>query len=35
VNETIDLQEKETADVPGLRSWSDALVASVASRNAR
>ena len=35
VNETIDLQEKETADVPGLRSWSDALVASVTSKNAR
>jgi hypothetical protein len=33
VNETIDLQEKETADVPGLRSWSDALVASVARRS--
>jgi hypothetical protein len=29
VNETIDLQEKETADVPALRSWSEALVASV------
>jgi hypothetical protein len=35
VNETIDLQEKETADVPGLRSWSDALVASVTSKNTR
>jgi hypothetical protein len=35
VNETIDLQEKETADVPGLRSWSDALVASVTSKSAR
>jgi hypothetical protein len=29
VNETIDLQEKETADVPALRSWSEALVSSV------
>jgi len=29
VNQTIDLQEKETADVPGLRAWSDALVALV------
>jgi hypothetical protein len=29
VNETIDLQEKETADVPRLRSWSAALMASV------
>jgi hypothetical protein len=29
VNETIDLQEKETADVPALRSWSEALVAAV------
>jgi hypothetical protein len=35
VNETIDLQEKETADVPGLRSWSDALVAAVTSRATR
>ena len=33
VNETIDLQEKETADVPGLRSWSEALVASVADKS--
>ncbi len=30
VNQTIDLQEKETADVPSLRAWSDALVARVA-----
>lgn len=30
VNETIDLQEKETADLPSLRSWSEALMASVA-----
>ncbi len=35
VNETIDLQEKETADLPGLRSWSDALVAAVTSRATR
>jgi ferric-dicitrate binding protein FerR (iron transport regulator) len=35
VNETIDLQEKETADVPGLRSWSDALVASVMRNSER
>ncbi len=35
VNETIDLQEKETADAAGLRAWSDALMASVARRNAR
>ena len=32
VNETVDLQEKETADVPALRSWSDALMASVARK---
>ena len=35
VNETIDLQEKETADVPGLRSWSEALVAAVQAKGAR
>ena len=29
VNETIDLQEKETADVPGLQAWSNALMTSV------
>ena len=29
VNETIDLQEKETADVPALQAWSNALMASV------
>ncbi len=29
VNETIDLQEKETTNLPNLRSWSAALVASV------
>jgi hypothetical protein len=34
INETIDLQEKETADLPSLRSWSEALMASVA-RNTR
>jgi hypothetical protein len=31
VNQTIDLQEKETADVPGLRAWSEALMISTAS----
>ncbi len=35
VNETIDLQEKETADLPSLRSWSEALMASVARNTAR
>jgi ferric-dicitrate binding protein FerR (iron transport regulator) len=30
VNETIDLQEKETADLSSLRAWSEALMASVA-----
>jgi hypothetical protein len=35
VNETIDLQEKETAEVPSLRAWSDALMASVARKNRR
>jgi len=29
VNETIDLQEKETADLASLRSWSDNLIAAV------
>jgi hypothetical protein len=29
VNETIDLQEKETADLASLRSWSDSLMAAV------
>lgn len=33
VNETIDLQEKETADVRALRAWSEALMASVAHKN--
>ncbi|MDB6087947.1 MAG: anti-FecI sigma factor, FecR [Gammaproteobacteria bacterium] len=32
VNETIDLQEKETTDLARLRSWSAALVASVRIR---
>ncbi len=35
INETIDLQEKETADLPSLRSWSDALMASVARNVSR
>jgi FecR protein len=35
VNETIDLQEKETADVPGLRSWSEGLVAAVQAKGSR
>ena len=30
VNETIDLQEKETTDLSSLRAWSEALVASAA-----
>jgi ferric-dicitrate binding protein FerR (iron transport regulator) len=30
LNETIDLQEKESGDLPGLRAWSDALMASAA-----
>ena len=34
VNETIDLQEKETADVPGLQAWSNALMAAVANKTA-
>jgi hypothetical protein len=33
VNETIDLQEKESADLPSLRSWSEALMASVARKS--
>jgi hypothetical protein len=32
INETIDLQEKETANLAQLRSWSAALVASVEIR---
>ena len=35
VNETIDLQEKETADVPGLQAWSNALMSSVTRKAAR
>jgi hypothetical protein len=35
VNETIDLQEKEAADLPSLRSWSEALMASVARSTGR
>jgi hypothetical protein len=32
VNQTIDLQEKETTNLAALRSWSAALVASVKGR---
>ena len=35
VNETIDLQEKETADVASLRSWSDNLIAAVDRKGPR
>jgi hypothetical protein len=35
VNQTIDLQEKETADVPELRAWSDALVGLVMREGAQ
>jgi FecR protein len=35
VNQTIDLQEKETADLSSLRSWSDALMASVARKSSQ
>jgi hypothetical protein len=35
VNQTIDLQEKEAADVPALRAWSDALVSLVMRKNGR
>jgi ferric-dicitrate binding protein FerR (iron transport regulator) len=35
VNETIDLQEKETTDLASLRSWSDSLMASVDRKLAR
>jgi FecR protein len=35
VNETIDLQEKETADVPALQAWSNALMTSVADKGGR
>lgn len=33
INKDIDLMEKETADLPALRAWSDALVASAARKN--
>lgn len=35
VNETIDLQEKETTDVAGLRAWSQALMASTVPTSSR
>jgi len=35
VNETIDLQEKETADLASLRSWSDNLIASADRKGPR
>jgi ferric-dicitrate binding protein FerR (iron transport regulator) len=35
VNQTIDLQEKETADVPALRAWSNALVSLVMRKTTR
>jgi hypothetical protein len=35
VNETIDLQEKETADLASLRSWSDNLIATVDRKSPR
>jgi ferric-dicitrate binding protein FerR (iron transport regulator) len=35
VNETIDLQEKETADLPTLRTWSENLVNSVEKQQSR
>lgn len=35
VNETIDLQEKETTDLASLRAWSDNLMASVDRSSAR
>jgi hypothetical protein len=35
VNETIDLQEKETTDVASLRSWSEKLIASVEPKSSR
>ena len=34
VNETIDLQEKETADVSNLRAWSEGLVAAAKKKAA-
>jgi len=33
VNETIDLQEKETTDLAGLKAWSAALIAAARSRD--
>jgi ferric-dicitrate binding protein FerR (iron transport regulator) len=35
VNETIDLQEKETTDLASLRTWSDNLMSSAALKNGR
>jgi FecR protein len=35
VNQTIDLQEKETTDLASLRSWSDSLMAAVARSRPR
>lgn len=35
VNETIDLQEKETTDVASLRTWSETLIASVERKRSR
>jgi hypothetical protein len=35
VNETIDLQEKETTDLASLRTWSDNLIASVDRKSSR
>jgi ferric-dicitrate binding protein FerR (iron transport regulator) len=35
VNETIDLQEKETADLPTLRAWSENLVKSAQKKQSR
>jgi len=35
INETIDLQEKETTDIASLRSWSDNLIASVGQKAER
>jgi ferric-dicitrate binding protein FerR (iron transport regulator) len=33
INRDIDLMEKETADLPALRAWSDALIASVSKQD--
>ena len=35
VNETIDLQEKETTDLASLRAWSDSLISSVDRKSPR